>query len=161
MNKDRLLQKMEVMVNACKSFASLSHDPKHKVGALIFSRDFDSIPSWGYNGNYSGGPNERDSMESGKSGFIHAEVNALFKMNIPKKDRDDYAMIVTLSPCDMCAKSINQNGIKKVFILNLHTEPQSYPVIFNSVGTQYCLLDPDPSKWDVNRIAEVLEIELT
>tara|TARA_Y100000310_G_C20005386_1_gene500430 strand:- start:3 stop:323 length:321 start_codon:yes stop_codon:yes gene_type:complete len=66
----------------------------------------------GYNGNYSGGPNESESLEPGESGMIHAEINALLKMdyNNPKKK----IMYVTLSPCRMCSKAIVNSGIDTV-----------------------------------------------
>jgi dCMP deaminase len=160
MDKARLIQKTEVMVNVCKQFASLSHDPKHKVGAIVFSRDFENIPGIGYNGNYAGGPNERDSLLSGKSGYIHAEINAMFKMDIPKYTLDEYAMIVTLSPCDMCAKSIIQNKIKRVLILDQHDSVQNYPEYFSRTGVKYYVLGQDPSKWDASKIADVLGLKI-
>jgi dCMP deaminase len=67
----------------------------------------------GYNGNYKGGPNKRESEEPGHSGFIHAEINALIKLdyNNPK----DKKMYLTLSPCRSCCKAIINGGIKKVY----------------------------------------------
>jgi dCMP deaminase len=69
--------------------------------------------SLGYNGNYKGGPHEPESPEPGQSGFIHAEINALIKLdyNNPK----DKIMYVTLSPCLACAKATINAGVKKVY----------------------------------------------
>jgi dCMP deaminase len=66
----------------------------------------------GYNGDHAGGPNSRESEVPGESGFIHAEVNALIKLdyNNPKKK----IMYVSMSPCKMCAKSIINAGISEV-----------------------------------------------
>ena len=68
--------------------------------------------SVGYNGNYKGGPHEHESTEPGKSGFIHAEVNALVKCdyNFGKKKH----MYVTHSPCRDCAKLIVNAEIARV-----------------------------------------------
>jgi dCMP deaminase len=67
----------------------------------------------GYNGNHKGGPNKRESLEPGHSGFIHAEINALIKLdyNNPKSKK----MYLTLSPCTACAKAIINGGIDQVF----------------------------------------------
>ena len=55
-------------------------------------------------------------MEPGKSGFIHAEINALIKMdyNNPKPK----TLYITLSPCTQCAKAIINGGIQRVVYLN-------------------------------------------
>ena len=98
------------------SFASLiserSYDPRHRVGAVIVTSDMTQVLSIGYNGNYSGGPNEVESEMPGQSGMLHAEINALLKCdyNNPK----DKVMYITLSPCRMCAKAIINSGVKEV-----------------------------------------------
>ncbi len=90
------------------SFASTisqrSTDPKIKVGCVIVPFDNTGVLSLGYNGDHKGGSNERESNDTGFSGFIHAEINALIKMdfNNPK----DKKMYLTHSPCKMCAKAI-------------------------------------------------------
>lgn len=90
-----------------------SYDPRYKVGAIIVSEDNTQVLSVGYNGNHSGGPNSVESNEPGNSGMIHAEINALIKLdyNNPKKKK----LYLTLSPCRMCAKSIVNAGIQEVF----------------------------------------------
>jgi dCMP deaminase len=89
-----------------------SVDQKHKVGVVIVTDDNTQVLSVGYNGDQKGGPNCRESMERGQSGFIHAEINALIKCdyNHPKKKK----MYMTLSPCDVCAKAIINAGIQEV-----------------------------------------------
>lgn len=89
-----------------------SLDEKHKVGAVIVSEDNTQVLAVGYNGDQKGGPNKRDSMKVGCSGFIHAEINALIKCdyNHPKKKK----MYLTLSPCTVCAKAIVNAGISEV-----------------------------------------------
>jgi len=89
-----------------------SYDPRHQVGAVIVTEDNTQVLAVGYNGNYAGGPNEAESTIPGESGMIHAEFNALLKMdyNNPKNK----ILYVTLSPCRMCAKAIINSGINKV-----------------------------------------------
>jgi dCMP deaminase len=72
----------------------------------------------GYNGNYKGGPNIRESFETGKSGFLHSEENALFHLCKPYELRSNLIMICTHKPCPMCAKRIVNSGIKNVMYVN-------------------------------------------
>ena len=92
--------------------AQRSYDPRYQVGVVIVSEDNTQVFAVGYNGNYKGGPNEVESEVPGESGMIHAEINALLKMdyNNPKKK----IMYVTLSPCRMCAKAIVNAGFDSV-----------------------------------------------
>tara|TARA_Y100001973_G_C5202698_1_gene339027 strand:- start:1903 stop:2295 length:393 start_codon:yes stop_codon:yes gene_type:complete len=94
------------------SIARRSVDQRHQVGAVVVTDDNTQVLAVGYNGNYMGGPNEVESSSPGESGMIHAEINALLKMdyNNPKKK----IMYVTLSPCRMCAKAIVNSGISTV-----------------------------------------------
>lgn len=89
-----------------------SYDPRHQVGAVVVTDDNTQVLAVGYNGNYSGGPNEVESTLPGESGMIHAEINALLKMdyNNPKNKK----MYITLSPCKMCAKAVVNAGISEV-----------------------------------------------
>ena len=66
----------------------------------------------GYNGDHAGGPNERESVDPGCSGFLHAEINALIKCDFNTTKRK--VMYVTLSPCRMCAKAIINARISEV-----------------------------------------------
>lgn len=104
-----------VWIKTAKTIAGRSCDPRHQVGVIIVTTDNTQVLSVGYNGNYAGGPNEPESDFPGESGLIHAEINALLKMdyNNPK----DKILYVTLSPCRMCAKSIINSGIKEVVFL--------------------------------------------
>ena len=102
----------KVWMKTAHIIASRSTDQRHKVGAVIVTDDNTQILALGYNGNYVGGPNEIESSEPGQSGNLHAEVNALLKMdfNNPKKK----IMYVTLSCCRMCSKAIINSKIDKV-----------------------------------------------
>ena len=102
----------EVWMKTASILSERSYDPRHKVGVVIVTEDNTQVLAVGYNGNYSGGPNCVESTVPGESGMLHAEINALLKLdyNIPKLKK----MYVTLSPCRMCAKAIINSGIKEV-----------------------------------------------
>mgnify|MGYP003665274616 FL=1 len=97
-----------------------SYDPQFQVGCCIVTEDNCQVLAIGYNGNHTGGPNKRESEEPGHSGFIHAEINALIKLdyNHPKKKK----MYLTLSPCRACAKAIINGGIAKVYYRKAYRE---------------------------------------
>ncbi len=102
----------EIWMSCAQSIARRSYDPRHQVGAVIVTKENTQVLAVGYNGNYSGGPNEVESTVPGESGMIHAEINALLKCdyNLPSKK----IMYVTLSPCRMCAKAMVNGGIAEV-----------------------------------------------
>jgi|TARA_R110002124_G_scaffold187884_4_gene355156 dCMP deaminase len=105
----------DIWMDMAVSISRRSYDPKWKVGAIVVTGDNTSVLSVGYNGNYTGGPNSIESMSPGQSGMIHAEINALLKMDYHNHKRK--VMYVTLSPCRMCAKAIVNSGIDEVVYL--------------------------------------------
>ena len=94
------------------TIALRSHHSTFKVGALIVTSDNTQVLSLGYNGNAAGLSNVPQSEEPGCSGLLHAEINALLKLdyNNPK----DKVMYLTLSPCTNCAIAVINSGIKKI-----------------------------------------------
>lgn len=102
----------EIWMDFAYSIARRSCDPRFQVGAIVVTEDNTQVLAVGYNGDQRGGSNEVESDDPGESGFIHAEINALLKMdyNNPKKK----IMHITLSPCRMCAKAIVNAGIDRV-----------------------------------------------
>ena len=112
--------------------AKRSPDPKFQVGAVIVTDDNTQVLALGYNGDHKGGPNCRDSLETGKSGFIHAEVNALIKcdFNNPK----DKKMYLTHAPCPVCAKCIVNSGIRQVLYTNDYEPDMSGIEILKTSG---------------------------
>ena len=100
----------EVWMKFAETIATRSHHPKWKVGAVIVTSDNTQVLSLGYNGNAAGLENWPKSTMPGECGLIHAEINALLKLdyNNPKEK----VMYVTLSPCEQCAKAIVNSGIK-------------------------------------------------
>lgn len=101
-----------IWYNLCYNVSLRSNDPRLQVGAVIVTEDNSCVLAIGYNGDEHGGKNKPDSLELGKSGFIHAEANALLKANYA--DYRNKKMYLTHSPCVVCARMIINGGIKKV-----------------------------------------------
>ena len=116
-----------IWMNFAHSISQRSPDAKHKVGAVIVTEDNTQVLSVGYNGDQKGGKNCRDSLEIGKSGFIHAEINALIKCdyNHHKKKK----MYLTLSPCDICAKAIINAGISEVIYDHVYEQSDGLSIL--------------------------------
>ena len=125
-------------MKTAKVLSERSYDPRHKVGAIVVTDDNTQVLSVGYNGNYSGGPNEVESEIPGESGMIHAEINALLKMdyNNPKKK----IMYVTLSPCKMCAKALVNAGISSVKYTQEYRNTEGVDIL-KSAGIEVIKLD--------------------
>ena len=107
--------KHRLYLRIAQEFANESKDPKFKVGCVIVTPGKVLYP--GYNGDEVGGSNERDSMEHGESGFVHAEANAITKFDpsIHKGSK----MYLTYNPCLVCARMIiNCGAIDEVYYSN-------------------------------------------
>lgn len=124
----------EIWMNVAQTVARRSYDPRHQVGAIVVTADNTQVLSVGYNGNYSGGPNEVESTTPGQSGMIHAEINALIKLdyNNPKRKK----MYITLSPCRSCAKAIVNGGIDEVIYAEEYRDTSSLD-IFRDAGIEF------------------------
>lgn len=92
--------------------ARRSYDPRYQVGSVIVTDANTQVLAIGYNGNYSGGPNTVESLSPGQSGMIHAEINALIKLDYNNPNKK--IMYLTLSPCRGCAKAIINGDISEV-----------------------------------------------
>lgn len=131
----RQLQKLSVFMKMCRELSTLSYDPKYKVASIIITEDYREVCAIGYNGSYKGGPNERVSLTTGQSGFLHAEENALFHLCKPYELRRDLLMLCTHKPCSMCAKRIVNSGIKKVvFDVDYIDAEAETDAIFSTTG---------------------------
>ena len=110
--------------------AKRSPDSKYQVGCIIVSEDNTQVLAMGYNGDHKGGPNCRDSMKTGESGFIHAEINALIKLdfNNPKKKK----MYLTHSCCRTCAKACVNAGINEVYYIDEYIDTTGLDILKQS-----------------------------
>ena len=120
----------DIWMQFAHTISQRSPDKKHKVGAVVVNEENTQVLSIGYNGDQKGGPNERESMKVGCSGFIHAEINALIKCdyNYPKKKK----MYLTLSPCRMCAKAIVNAGISEVIYDKKYEQSDGLEILINA-----------------------------
>ena len=123
----------ETWMSIARTISNRSYDPRLKVGAIVVSEDNTRMLSVGYNGNYRGGSHVHESSEPGKSGFIHAEVNALVKCdyNFPKKKH----LYVTHSPCKECSKLIINADISRVIYEIPYRDPVGIELL-RSVGIE-------------------------
>lgn len=117
----------EIWMDFAHSIARKSYDPRFQVGAVVVTQDNTQVLAVGYNGNYAGGPNEVESDIPGQSGMLHAEINALLKMdyNNPKNKK----LYLTLSPCRMCAKAIVNASIDEVIFKEEYRDLSSLEVL--------------------------------
>lgn len=120
--------------------ALFSSSHTRQVGAVMYSRDYSRILAFGYNGDEIGGTNIPDSLENGKSGFIHAEENVLIK----KQTQEDAILFITDAPCEMCAKKIvNAGNIKEVYYLREYRDLSGVGILLkNGIKTyKFQLID--------------------
>ncbi|NLT31412.1 MAG: deoxycytidylate deaminase [Propionibacterium sp.] len=92
----------ELGLATARLWATRSADPKVQVGACLLDH-WNRVVGVGYNGRASGEPNERESLDQGQSGFIHAETNALLAANW---NGEAHTLYVTHEPCATCARLI-------------------------------------------------------
>ena len=103
--------------------AKRSKDPNTQVGACIVSQD-NIIISTGYNGMPKGCsddefPWDRKGENEAATKYpyvVHAELNAI--LNASGRDLRGSRIYVALFPCNECAKSIIQSGIREVIYLS-------------------------------------------
>jgi len=107
----------ECFMRIAHVIADRSQDPSTQAGAVIVSQD-NVVVGVGYNGWPRGIesndlPWGRDGdFENTKYAYVcHAEENAIYNANSSTKGCKLYC---TLFPCNECAKTIIQNGIKEV-----------------------------------------------
>lgn len=100
--------------------AERSRCSRRSVGCVITDPEYNTIYSWGYNGNARGLENNCDDpKKSGGCGCLHAEDNAA--VNSTAKFSDPKHIFVTLMPCIQCSKRlINLQNVRKVYFGELH-----------------------------------------
>lgn len=117
----------DIWMSLTTHIAQRSRDPRLKVGSVIVTEDNTTVLAIGYNGDEQGGSNQPDSLEPGKSGFIHAEANALIKMNFG--DHRNKKIYLTHSPCPVCARMIVNAGIKKVIYCDEYRDTKGLQIL--------------------------------
>jgi dCMP deaminase len=107
----------ECFMRIAHTIAERSKDPSTQAGAVLVTHD-NIVVGMGYNGwprgiDVNALPWEREGeFEDTKYAYVcHAEENSIYNANNTTKDCRIYC---TLFPCNECAKTIIQNGIKEV-----------------------------------------------
>ena len=137
----RIKQKVDTFVRILEEISHLSTSSRLKVGAIAVHKKFQKIASFGYNGSYPGAPlnpetgTEEESAEPGKDGFIHAEVNMIAKFRDP--DPDNYIIMLTHSPCNVCCKVLVNAGFKYIYWVNQYRETQHLDLILDKSDVIY------------------------
>jgi dCMP deaminase len=140
MSTTRVIQKVDTFARILREISQLSTSSRLKVGAMAIHKKFQKIASFGYNGSYPGARinndtgTEEESLEPGKSGFIHAEVNMIAKFR--EHDPENYIILLTHSPCVVCTKVLMTAGFRYVYWLEEYRET-AHLSILKSQGIRY------------------------
>lgn len=122
----------KICMDLAKNIAQRStcSNPERKVGCVITDKNHEHVLSWGYNGvaageehqcEYLDNDSDDHSLNRHKCGCIHAETNALVKLDSTNKC--DKIMYLTLSPCLTCARLIiNTKTIKEVYFSEYYSD---------------------------------------
>jgi dCMP deaminase len=138
--KERADFKIDQFSKILTEISFLSNASTKKVACMALQKNFTKIASFGYNGSYAGAPinpltgTEEDSLESGQSGFIHAEVNMIAKFR--EHDPQNYIVLLTLSPCKMCTKILVNSGFRYIYWIEDYRETEHLR-IFDECGIKY------------------------
>jgi dCMP deaminase len=107
---DRKLLKLKAFIKFANQLGDLSTCKRRRVGAIIFPEDFTEVLAIGYNGPPSGIANNSCKDISARCGCVHAEANAIVKLQTHKENLVIYS---TVTPCEHCAGLIiNTKKIK-------------------------------------------------
>lgn len=137
-------------LDLAEHIASWSKDPRTKVGAVIVDQK-KRVVSLGYNGFPRGVSDYENRYENRtkKHLFVaHAERNALD--NAPLMV-DGCVLYVPLMPCNECAKSIVQKGIKTVVTY----EPNRDGTGFNWDITKVMFAEAGIELFELSRVAKL------
>jgi dCMP deaminase len=106
-------------MRAAQVYADLSYCNRRKVGCVIVKND--RIISIGYNGTPPNADNTcEDEQGITKPDVIHAEHNAIKKLDLTTETGEGAVLFVTTAPCKACAERIHKFGIREVFYYDLY-----------------------------------------
>lgn len=107
---ERLDAKLLVFCHLAKDLSKLSTCRRLKVGCAIVPLDLSGVLAIGYNGVPSGEDNFACDGREGNCPCIHAEANALVKLQSAR----DCLLLTSVSPCLHCAGLIVNSGVIRV-----------------------------------------------
>lgn len=110
----------EAYLRFAEILALRSTDGLQQVGCVLVSSNLERVLGIGYNGGAAGIDDDR-YRPAGRSGYIHAEVNALLKTGSSEKDK---VMFCTHAPCVMCAKATVNSGISFLYYRNANVKQE-------------------------------------
>lgn len=127
-----------------------SKDPNTQIGACIVNSE-NKIVGVGYNGAPTGWNDDKfpwttkgQPIDEKYPYVIHAELNAI--LNSSMRDLKGSTLYVSFFPCNECAKSIAQTGIKRiVYLSDKYSETDTSRAarrIFDATGVKYELFKP-------------------
>lgn len=137
MISERKNKKISIFTGFVSEIAELSVSQTLKVGAIAIKIDFSKIGSFGYNGSYMGAQvnestgGEEESLNPGESGFVHAEMNLVAKFR--EADPENYIVLLTHSPCEICSKILINSGFKYIFWKQDYRKTDHLS-LFNQIG---------------------------
>ena len=137
---NRTHQKIRVFVDHLRNIASLSESSRLKVGAIAVKKNFQR-DCFGYNGTVSNANinpdtgTEEESLEPGLSGFVHAEMNLIAKFR--EHDPENYVILLTHSPCSVCAKLLINAEFESIFWLEDYRDTSHIDKLFKGRVKNY------------------------
>jgi len=129
----------KLMMDLAFSIAERSTCSRLKVGCVITNSEMTEINAIGYNGGAKGQGNECESLEPGKCGHLHAEINALIKADYSVKNKKAF---ITTIPCRNCAKALVNGDIVEVYFHHSYRDMSALE-IFKAAGILVFQLDDE------------------
>lgn len=124
-NIDNRLSMEEIYLLFCLILSTRSTCKRMKTAAIITSKDLRRIYSLGYNGSVHGFPH-KCTKQKGRCGCIHAETNALLKVQVYDPEK---IMFSVYSPCQTCAKHIIQSGFSKFYYIEEYRDNKGIDIL--------------------------------
>lgn len=124
-----------------KAASMRSEDQFMKVGAVGFNEN-KRIVSTGYNGYQQGQhvhPAINADRDLRRKYILHAENNCFANC----RRGEIFYLFLTMSPCEMCAKSIVAHDVKFVCFPEVYDKCDAFRDIFDFYNIQYKLVEPD------------------
>lgn len=121
------ITRTQLYVDMIKLVAKRSQCTRRHVGAILVKDN--RIIAMGYNGVLPGADPATGIDEKGNSHTVHAEINIIAfcaKNGIPTENTE---MWLTLSPCEKCAETIIQAGIRAVYFLEHYRDDKGIKLL--------------------------------